>query len=342
MARQPSRSRDERSSWERYGIISQIALAVASILTVLLSTTDRFYLGSISTLNIVLAVLSILYIGAAIAAFRYLRRVKHYDFRLATTGRPNAGKSVLSILLYEHLMNSRTSFAQFTADSRSAISTYQAIRNLTAETWPASTSAGSVIQYDGEIVYKPRRATVNFEIGDVAGQHWVALADAPREEPAYLDWVISANGLVHVIPANAFETTDSMSGLLEDINDLRLATRLIRSTRKGRGRPNPLLVAITKIDLIPGWEQHDCMRLFTLSQIVELPTFRKLAAYSSAPYKQLMQLEEELSANFESILFMFATYKIVTSPMYSESAQSDDLASWILSSARGSATSLSG
>lgn len=325
----------ETSFWERYGPIAGLTLAVASIVTTIISVYSPISGRTISLQVVLIFVLAVLYLVGSLFFIRYLRRVRYYDFRIALTGQPGVGKTVFSLLLYEHLMNNRSGIAQFTPDSRSAIATYQAVRSLSADVWPPSTSTGSVSQYDGAITYRSRRTVVNLEIGDSAGQHWMNLIDSSGAEQDYLTWVLSAQAIVHVISAESFLAPHLGRILSDDTRDLLLATRLMRNTKRPTAPPSPLLVVISKMDLVDGMVESECMRVHMLPQLLQTMNFRAIRDNGSSDAAESLELfSSKLSSSFSAINFLFSTYQAVTSRMPFDITEETNTLEWIYDFAR--------
>ena len=166
------RGRDAGGSIDRYATLAQAVIAVASALALIFTVADRFAGNTTALIDVGIGALVVLYLVSVLWVARAMLRTRYYDFRIALTGQPGAGKTVFANLLYDRLMNGGDPDYRFTAESRSAIATYQAIRGISQDEWPPSTARGSVLQRDG--LLRHRRAVVDLEIGDSAGQRWLS------------------------------------------------------------------------------------------------------------------------------------------------------------------------
>jgi hypothetical protein len=291
----------------------------------------------VSAQTIVIGVLAVLYVVSMVFMIRFLRRTRYYDLRLGLTGRPSAGKTVLSLLLYDLLMNSRSDLIRFTAESRSAIATYQAIRNIPAGEWPPLTSKGSVLQYDGTI-HVTRRRQIELQIGDSAGEHWLGLTNpaSSSSESEYLQWVLSAQAIVHVISAEIFLGADPEATLLEDVADLKLAARLMRSIQRGTDVLRPLLIVISKADLLYDGNNYDdeLMVLHSLDSLSRSPMASVINRAAHDDIEPLLyRLGLDLRSDFRSVDYMLASVRSVTSPARLGFQRRDDVLRWIVDSA---------
>lgn len=144
----------DRSSDRRrdvFDTVPQILFALASLLTVILTISDRFVFNTIAGEILLVFALGTFYVVGTYSVLKRLRRVRRLSIRLAVTGRPAVGKTVFSILLFDSLMNERLPGVRFAAESRSVIAVYQAIRNIPGDVWPGATSLGNVSTYAGTI-----------------------------------------------------------------------------------------------------------------------------------------------------------------------------------------------
>jgi hypothetical protein len=328
----PERSRDARTSSDRYGVLAQLVLAITSSLALILATATRF---TTSVVDVGLGVLIVLYLASAVWLGRRLFRTRYYDFRMALTGQSGAGKTVFANLLYNHLMNGREADYEFTAESKSAIATYQAIRGIGEDVWPPSTTTGSVLQRDG--ILRHRRIVVDLEIGDSAGEHWLQLAESGSSsaDADYLQWVLSADALIHVIPADRLVADGFEAVLRSDVDDLRLAAQLMRNVSRGRYELVPILVVISKMDLLPApLVEDDMLRIFSGADADFLKSTQRLAAGGSQDVPALLDsLSRELATDFRSVSFTYSSAGIdrVLRTLGSESRP--DVPQWIVAGA---------
>jgi GTPase SAR1 family protein len=325
----------QRGTSDRYVVSAQVALAITSVLAVLLSVTDRFLTDRRALVDLGIGALVAIYVAGMVLVARRLLRTRYYDFRIALTGQPSVGKTVFANLLYDQLMNGNDPDYEFTAESKSAIATHQAIRGITQDEWPPSTARGSVLQRDG--VLRHRRVRVDLEIGDSAGQHWLDLSttDGDSREADYLQWVLSAHALVHVIPADGIGAEGFVSVLQSDLEDLRLAAQLMRSVARGRYMPVPILIVISKLDLaLVDLVQSDLMRIFSSAEAPTLESTRRLAAvYETDVPELLMALSHELLGDFRSVLFTYASTATVTQLRKIGAPRRPDIAAWVVGGA---------
>lgn len=239
----------------------QALLLAVSVLTavgiVAVSAVAAFHASTTAILAAIgIAVLALLYAFAVFLFLQRLRRVRRLGARIALTGPRRVGKTVLSNLVFDRLMEARSEAIEFTAESKSAIATYQAIRNIASDQWPEVSTTGVVRQYRGEARFG-RREVVEIELGDTAGEDWIAFSreDSTPDADSYLEWVLSAQAIMHVISTESILSSDRDHLLRRDVQDLKLAARLMRNVQSSKRIP--LLIVISKIDLVdpPSYEE---------------------------------------------------------------------------------------
>jgi hypothetical protein len=318
------------------------AAVVITALTALALTWGDDY-GPLPTVLIVL--LSGTYVVFGFWFLRRLRQVRYLDFRIAVTGRKAAGKTIFTLLLYDYLMNGRDPRFEFTAESRSAISTYQAIRGIAADQWPARTYTGSVRHYDGTLRLD-RRLVVDMEIGDSAGEHWLNLVESSGDEQDYLQWVLSAQAICHILSVEDLLENDIGARLARDVEDLKLAARLMRSVR-GHGRSDrplcPLLIVISKMDLIDDDQLplDELMKLHPVESVSSSYFAARLAERGNGEFLSLLERKgEELEHLFGTVNFAFSSVRLVQEAGRLGEPPASDLLHWICASALREATSL--
>jgi Double-GTPase 2 len=305
----PDKLRNNGGRTARSGdLVAQVAIAVIATTLIGGLAAAAQAAGTKALIDVGFGLLAALYIAGVALVMRNILRTRYFRFRMALTGQPAAGKTVFANLLYDQLMNSDHTGYEFTAESKSAIATYQAIRGIAQDEWPPTTTRGTVLQRDG--VLRGRRSIIDLEIGDSAGEHWLHLATASTgDESDYLQWVLSAQALVHVIPANRIFAEGFEAGLRVDIEDLRLAVQLMRNVSHGRHAPASILVVFSKVDLIKGWDEtDDLLRIFRARDAGSLSTTTQLATSSGVNLGELLlSLERELNAEFRSVEFTYSS-----------------------------------
>lgn len=331
--------------------VSQLIFAASSLAAVLLASSDRFVFNSTTAEILGIAFLALLYLGGTLLLIRRLRRVRNYKFRLAITGRPSAGKTVFSVLVFDALMNERVPGLEFTASSRSVISVYQAIRNIPANIWPKSTSKGSVSAYEGTI--EARRLRVDLEIGDTAGEYWLELPDEADRDAGYLEYVLSSHATAHVIPLDGCIAADGVDHLAREIEDLRLVSRLKRQIDKVGGA-GPLLIILSKADLVLPMRMLTSgdvglFRVVDRQALAYLPLVEHIDAgnfpgaaddhrlrrslFERPLRERLSLMAEQLAPEFSSVRFLFSSAPAATANRLSPSAQGHDLTVWTIDEA---------
>ena len=331
-----SSNRDRRhrpSSSDRYTVLAQVVLVLSSLVAVLATLLPRFAPSTGALIDLGIGVLVAVYLVSAVFVARRILRTRYYDFRIALTGQPKAGKTVFANLLYDQLMNGNDPDFEFTAESKSAIATYQAIRGIAQNEWPPSTTQGAVLQHDGAL--RHRRIVVELEIGDSAGQHWLSLSTAANQDPDYTQWVLSAQALVHVIPADRLVAEGVDSTLRADVEDLRLAAQLMRSVSKGKYVPVPILIVISKMDKLRALVvEQELMRIFTGTDADELKSTRSLTELGMLDVGDLLQsLTRELVGDFRSVDFTYSSADVLTRSRTLGAPRRPDVAKWIIANA---------
>jgi hypothetical protein len=179
------------------------------------------------------------------------------ELRIALTGGPGVGKTVLVNLIFDRLMRSANSDIAITPEAATAIAVYQAIRNVTTSSWPSRTSGESVYRYIAEVRYAMRRdLIVGLEFGDTAGEHWLELGDRLRDPPhsetreSYVEYVISAGALVHVVACDSLTAPNQRARevLKGEVSDLLVADQLRRAAKVSNAGQS-LMLDISKCDL---------------------------------------------------------------------------------------------
>lgn len=251
-------------------VVATASLALTTIVSLFLTLSDRIAYSTVSVQAIFIVLGAILYLVATIFLLRYLRRVRYRSARIALTGLPTAGKTVFSVGLFDSLMSERADGIGFTAESRTVISVYQALRGIDHGTWPASTSKDVVNRYEGKIQFRRRRTVLDVEVGDSAGEYWAEFPLDETRDQDYLSYVSSSDGVLHVIAIDWLtgEATPPWPrgnpqpyDIRTDIDDLLLAARLARPQEDG-GKKVPLLIVISKMDIYDFGGSPEMFRLF--------------------------------------------------------------------------------
>lgn len=236
-------------------MISQAVFALSTLGGATLSLL-RLTNISIPVTTLVLVAVVIAVIAATVSLILMLRATRFAKLRVALTGGPGVGKTVLANLLFDRLMTLTDRSVSFTADSATAISVYQTIRGIDEDEWPANTLDTVVNKYLGKLRFRnpPRELVVDLEIGDSAGEHWINLAKSargprPAQTSSYLEYVISAHAVIHVIASDSLLAPDLTGQLRHDMQDLLVASQLMKATRGSREEFGMLLV-VSKADLL--------------------------------------------------------------------------------------------
>ncbi len=320
--------RDEDSSrLGRWALVSQATLVLASVLAVVVSVLDLTTF-SVSAGALALGVFVVAYLAAGVAALRYMTRTRTFDLRVALTGQPRAGKTVMANIVFDTLMSGSDQFG-FTADQKSAISVHQVLRGMAENQWPAKTAPGSVLVYKGLAEFG-RRIRVDLEIGDSAGEHWIDLRSEGSEAAEYLEYVISADALVHVVSAE--QLTRDPSLLERDLEDLRIASQLMRSTRRKRGPLGPLIIAMSHIDLLAK-DSLDTTSLLTLSSPERAKDNSNSQFLPGAALEDLEAISQRLTREFASVSITFTSHLAVTGRGRLRQDSPPDIVEWLGSAA---------
>ncbi|MBO3746902.1 hypothetical protein J5X84_12555 [Streptosporangiaceae bacterium NEAU-GS5] len=205
---------------------------------------------------------------------------------------------------------------------------------MPAGIWPRSTPRGAVSLYNGTI--STRRTRVDLEVGDTAGEYWLDFNNDDARDPGYLEYVVSAHGIAHVIPMkDLLDRGERM--LANEIDDLRLAARLKNHTR-GSASFVPLIVVLSKADLVvplAALKEPDAGLLRVMSG-QELPSARLLRsldqAYSAERLVDLLRVfTENLQRDFSTISFVFSSAPaIVEARLRAGEQHGEDLVRWFL------------
>lgn len=321
---------DAGSFVRRTLLASLIIAGVASIATVLVVVLDKTY-----TRTILLSIgtgLSVAFFAVGLILFYfYLSQIQHYELRIALTGKSRAGKTVLANILYDQLMNFQGASFGFTAESKSAIAVYQAIRGMANNEWPPSTVEGSVVPYRGTLDLG-RRIRIDLEIGDSAGQHWMDLTNQDTRSAAYLEYVISADALMHVISVEELASATGSSSILEDLDELHLAAQLMRSVKKTRGDLAPLIIVISKVDLQCDMKTSadELLRIMTSEEFESSSIARCLRSTSAKDALNLIpSLVDRLSNDFSSVNLTASSITSATGAARLLKPVGSDLVQWI-------------
>lgn len=273
------------------------------------------------------------YAFAGIALIRRMTRTRVHKLRVAVTGLPGAGKTVFSVLLFDALMNERIPGMEFNAESKSAISVYQAIRNLPAGVWPKSTARGAVSAYTGAIA--SRRSRIDLEIGDSAGEHWLELNDKEDRDAGYLEYVLSAQALAHVIPFDSLEGDGVEKQITNDVDDLRLVARLRRQVH-GQRASIPLLVVLSKVDLAVPVDliENPSSGLFKIVSANELSSLELFRRHTDRTFDLLRRFAEQLEREYSQVWFILSSAPVVSRNRLAVGDRGNELVNWIIDAAQ--------
>lgn len=324
-------------------VVSFVASGTALAIAAFSLNTNRS-----STLLISLSFALLLTTFIAVGAIALQRRltVRYAELRIAMTGQPGAGKTVFTNLLFERLMQADSDSIGFTPAARSALATHQVVRGLDQGVWPSRTSSGGIEQRDGIIsvrgrrdgtplsslrsLFEPynspasaRRAEIRLEIGDSAGEYWVDIGEPSAGE--YLEYVVSASAIVHVVGVDALMEPDVGVSLRQDVRDLRLAARISPNTKGSQG-PKPLLVVVSKMDLLfevidsaeflglnaSNLDMRDeYLRTFTPWEFSETKSFAALGDLVGDSFRFLFDQMRQLDGVFSSVAFAVSSVQAV-------------------------------
>lgn len=321
---------NERSWLSPYFLISLITAGVVAVATVLVAVLDRTS-SKLPLVYVGIGILVALYIVLTVQFVAFFSRTRHYEVRIALTGKSGAGKTVLANILYDQLMNTASASGGFTAESKSAIAVYQTIRGMANNEWPPSTAEGSVIPYRGTLELG-RRVRIDLEIGDSAGQHWMDLTNQDTRSADYLEYVISADALVHVISMEELASGTGSSSLLQDLEELHLAAQLMRSAKKTRGNLSPLLIAISKVDLVCDMRTtaDDLLRIMTSGEFESSSIARCLRFTSGTDVvNQVPRIVDRLSTDFTPVNLTASSIVSTTGATRLLKPVGSDLVRWI-------------
>lgn len=326
---------------DRWFVFAQVLFAITSLVSLTLTLTNRIILNTQTEIALGVLAGALFYMLGIYVLFRFLRQTRQYRFRVALTGLPGAGKTVFSVLLLDSLMNERLPGVRFTGESKSVIAVYQAIRNLPAGIWPKATSRGAVSTYQGAI--EAGRTKIQLEIGDSAGEYWLDLSDEGERDPGYLEYVISAHAIAHVIPITELLTDDAPVKLRQEIDDLLLAASLKRQT-VGETAEVPLLIVLSKADLVLDDRAEvtaDDAGLFRIRseeglsslsffEFLEIPDRHRVVS-------SIEMLDAQLRGAFMAVRFILSSAPMITNGRLALTEPNDDLLNWIMQGARETA-----
>lgn len=243
--------------------------------------------------------------AAVVVAIRLFNRVRSRDVRIALTGAPRAGKTVFSVALFDALMTGRRGVT-FTAESRTILSVYRAIRGMAEGEWPPSTPREVVNRYEGRIMYGPR-TLVDLELGDSAGEYWADISDDGSKDADYLSYVVSSDAIAHVIPIDWLQGKNESYSLARDEAELRLAGQLSR-THSGAESSQHLLIVLSKMDLT-GWSaparQGLRFQVFVPGDRASTTFLRQVL--DSSRGKLFFKMLDRLDAEFASVRLTFSS-----------------------------------
>ncbi|MCA0292435.1 MAG: hypothetical protein LCH82_12520 [Actinobacteria bacterium] len=332
MIRQVGQERDgedRRSAAERRSaVLGALSLFAAALVGLLQLFADSLSYSAVSVNVLLAVVLGLAYLAAMYLMARYVFRQRQADLRVAVTGLPCAGKTVFSIALFDALMSERPDGIRFTGSSKTVISVYQAIRGIGAGEWPMSTRKGFVERYEGRIRVG-RRLVIDLEWGDSAGEYWASLGSDDKDE-SYLSYAVSSQAIAHVISAewlggSAQPCWDRGEyDIRTDLNDLLMCSRLIR-LQSTNGRPIPLVVVVSKMDLLGLGEHEDLFKVIPLNRLHSTKIAEDLRALQSGLWETLLEFGGRLEDQFLDVSIVFSA----VSASLVGSSERLELAEWL-------------
>jgi hypothetical protein len=191
-----------------------------------------------------------------------------------------------------------------------------------------------VSTYEGTIL--ARRTKVDLEVGDSAGEYWLDISHEEERDSGYLEYVLSAHALAHVIPADELFAEDARQRIAREVDDLRLVARLKKRTR-GTNGGLPLLVVISKVDLVLPvdvlFEQSlGLFRTVRADELGRLPLMKALTRPGDAErmLSLLMEVDQQLGQLFGPVRFCFSSSTAVAENRLRSVGDGSDLVRWML------------
>lgn len=294
--------------------------------------------------------------GLGGAVYSILRQISRLQLRIALTGAPAAGKTVFANLLFDQLMGRMSHGVAFTADSATAIAVYQTLRGIGSGDWPARTRDGVVFRYEGHLEFPTApRTVVDLEIGDSAGEYWIDFTQHASEanpKTSYLEYVISADALVHVMDISQLASRETNLSLRQETQDLLIASQLMRAAG-GRPERRRLLLVLSKVDLVAYgpigpteaystlWPAVSGRRILRLDQYLDLlkPLANGEANETRSLAESLLEIGHfaaRLSEIYGTVDLMLTSFRTATGDdVAPPGTSSDDVPRWVLGAARG-------
>jgi hypothetical protein len=310
------------------GLVLQLVAVVVSLGVLFVSISGLIAYSSAALQIFAIVIFSALYVATMYAFFRYVTRLRRYELRIATTGQPDAGKTVFSLILFSELMADRTDRLVFTSNSKGVIQIVQALRAIPHDIWPEATGDEGVVVLEGKLKYG-KRETVEVEVGDSAGEHWANLSNRDERSGDYLRWLLGVHALCHVIEAPHLVSEDAGRWIQADVDDLTMYTQLLDSTREQVVK-QPLLVVISKMDLVGVVEGLSEVR--ALGDVQNCTAYSRLEAlHGTSPLDPFFV---EARRYFDPIDVVFTSVYVATGDERIPTARDHSLAMWIRTSAR--------
>lgn len=282
--------------------------------------------------TVLLGSVFLLFSGVFLTVQLQLRTPEEVDVRVALTGGPAAGKTVLVNLIFDRLMRSGNPRIEVTANASTAIAVYQVIRSIDSTVWPARTGADNIYRYLAEIRFsrRPKDLLVDLELGDTAGEHWLELADrssgsGKSDHQSYVEYVMASRALIHVVPCDRLNRLSDYPVLDDEVTDLIFLSQLRRGAKAGP-RLSTLLFTLSKCDLwIDDLSEAEPIRAFLIAsvaraQVLQVGDLARLLDSLHYRYREthgppvvtalghVIEAANELAPHFDGVAVSFSSF----------------------------------
>ncbi|WP_424086042.1 hypothetical protein [Micromonospora citrea] len=180
-----------------------------------------------------------------------------------------------------------------------------------------------------------KRIKVDLEVGDSAGEYWLDFGDEEQRDPGYLEYVISANGIAHVIPLADISSDANEDKIAREVDDLRLVAHLKQQIR-GAASAVPLLLVLSKVDLVVPLP-HLLGPEAGLFRVVSEEGLETLGVIDALPegarrsvLTWLRTISLQLSRDFASVSFIFSSAPAISHGRLRVDRYSGDIVDWVL------------